>query len=188
MPGINIDFDDADYSTIRDVAAGSGLPIKTFARLAVMSATAPASPQWTLVTTTAEEIPELSSGALDVMTLRRGTDVGGSWRENACLWAHLTERALIVAYPSQHGTKDGHYEFLIDTMALSGVPLDAWDDPNLNWRGDTTSTGQKTARAAAVILGNRRLGITSSPAFAGTTTNAQRSAETAVSGLTVEGL
>lgn len=158
MPAINLDFTDDDYECVRGAAERERLPIKSFARAAVLARTLPSPTSWTLVTSSAEAITEISDAAQAVMKLRRGTtSEDGTYRSNGCLWLHLTTPAAVIAYPTAHYTDAGRFQFVLDRHGVATV-LEDWFDDGLTWSAGDTS-GQWAAHQRAIAIGSHRLGI-----------------------------
>lgn len=158
MPAINLDFTDDDYECVRGAAERERLPIKSFARAAVLARTLPPPTSWTLVTSSAEGITAISDAAQAEMKSRRGkTSEDGTYRANGCLWLHLTAPAAVVAYPTAHYTGSGQFQFLLDRQGVATV-LQEWFDEGLTWAaGD--APGQWAAHQRAIAIGSHRLGI-----------------------------
>lgn len=159
MPAINLDFTDDDYERVRVAADKERLPLKTFARAAVLARMASSPAMWALATGGAETFIGLSDAAEKLMQARRGVSPeDGRYRANGCQWLHLTEPATVIAYPTEHYTSPGWFEFLLDRAGVAAV-LYSWSaDEGLRWEGGDPS-GQNAANNLAVAIGNRRLGI-----------------------------
>jgi hypothetical protein len=159
MPAINLDFTDDDYERVRVAADRERLPLKSFARTAVLARLASSPTTWALATDGAETFVGLSDAAKEMMQNRRGrSPQDGNYRANGCLWLHLSEPAAVIAYPTAHYTSSGIFEFLLDRAGVAAV-LDSWSaEDGLRWEaGD--ANGQAAASNLAVAIGNRRLGI-----------------------------
>lgn len=158
MPAINLDFTDDDYELVRNAAERERLPVKSFARIAVLAHTIPAPATWTLVTSVAEAIEEISPAAQELMDKHRGgSPEDGTRRSNGCLWLHLTEPVAVIAYPTAHYTSAGVFEFVLDRHGVATVLREWWDE-SLAWSGGDAA-GQSSAHRRAVAVGNRRLGV-----------------------------
>lgn len=158
MPAINLDFTDDDYAVVGAAAERARLPIKSYARTAVLAQSRLTPTSWTLVDRGAESIRGLSEAAKDLMKCGRGrSPEDNSYRANGCLWVHLTEPASVIAYPTAHYTSAGCFEFVLDRRG-EAMLLDEWSRESTSWKaGD--APGQWAAHAMAVTIGNRRLGI-----------------------------
>lgn len=159
MPAINLDFTDDDYERVRVAAEKERLPLKSFARTAVLARMVSAPAAWALTTETAETFSGISDAAEKLMRSRRGVSPDdGQYRANGCLWLHLTEACAVLAYPTAHYSGVGRFEFLLDRAGVAAV-LESWSlEDGLRWEaGD--GRGQAAAHNLAIAIGNRRLGI-----------------------------
>lgn len=158
MPAINLDFTDDDYELVRNAAEHARLPVKSFARNAVLAHTIPAPATWTLVTSSAEAIESISPAAQELMGKHRGgSPEDGTVRANGCLWLHLTEPVAVIAYPTEHYTSGGFFEFVLDRHGVATVLREWWDE-SLAWSGGDAAA-HSSAHRRAVAYGNRRLGV-----------------------------